>query len=1110
MRCTNCHTELETGANFCSSCGHEQRKPFVPDRKQTTVLICDFVDSTGLTIDLGEEANEIFQEARARIREVIHRHRGDADKFFDRVKSGDSLLFCFGLVGVQEDGAERAVRAALDAVRAVENLRIKPGVIVRIRAGIATGLVFPSDEQITGEPAILAARLHEATEPSSVLICSETRRRIGNLFYCTDLGQRELKGFRNLKRVWRVDRERSVENRFEAMHPEESLTPLAGREEEIAYLLKHWELAREGLGQVALVSGEAGMGKSRVLQEVYHRVKEEMPRILRLQCSSYYVNSAFSPIAESLQRLLQFAAGESDEAKLDKLETFMSRPGRQFDDSQKEDIRLIAPILSLSAEERHGQLVLSQNERKRNTVEAFVKLVASHAAEQPLLVLFEDAHWADPSTLAVLGGVVHRVWQSDLKLFVVVSYRADDITHRAEFEKNLLSHPDVARLALKRLGRSDSQSIVSALAAGNGLPSETMSEIVSRAGGVPLFLEEVTKLMLEPAPAHDATRPQLPTPAASTIPHTLRDSLSKRLERLPPDARSVAQTGATIGREFSYRMLLSVGTPSFLPKDAIDRALYSLTESGLVFVRGSDDARAYIFKHALIQDVARDEIGQRRRKELHAKIARALEPAFSAAVQGDFESEPESTVIVRDRPEPRLSPATYESDHPELLAHHYTEAGLYEKAVEYWKRAGDLAARRSANQESIAHLEKGQALLGLCGDGPGRKRQQLELYATLVRAYIAQTGYTSVQVEQTLAKAEALFPHVSESADKFVVLRAACQRFLVMGEYELAREIGLKLAQLAEQEDNSGYRLDADLMLGLVCLYRGQFEESRERLARCIRQFDPKQHLDHAIRQGVDIGSASWAYLARSMWFLGYPDTALKQSMIAADTKTPSIPLGIAQAKFMLAVTHHMRGEVEAARMRIEETMSYAEKQGQRYYIAACNIMRDWLDAMRERTPAAVERLTSSIASYVALNSTLGLSSFLLLKATALGPIGQYEAGLAAVDEAFAHLTRTGEMHYAAELHRVKGEFLLGRSGGAAVAEAQACFQRSLEIAQAQRAKSLELRTCVSMARLHIAHGEQAVARELLRKICDWFRFESKEGLDTADFREADQLLHEL
>ena len=1095
MRCTNCDAELETGANFCSNCGRELRKPFVPDRKQTTVLICDFVDSTGLVIDLGEEANEVFEEARARIRKVIHRHRGDADRFYDRVKSGDSLLFCFGLVGVQEDGAERAVRAALDAVSAVENLRIKPGVTVRIRAGIATGMVFPSEEQITGEPAILAARLHEATEPSSVLICSETKQRIGDMFYCVDLGQRTLKGFRAPKQVWRVEGERHIENRFEAMHPEESLTPLVGREEEIGYLLKHWELAREGQGQVALVSGEAGIGKSRVLREVYQRLRMAT-RILRMQCSSYHVNSAFSPIADSLQRLLQFTSGDSNDARLDKLEAFVAELDGQPEDIQKKDIRLIAPILSLSAEQRHGELVLSQAEKTKNTVQAIVKLIAALAADQPLLMLFEDAHWADPSTLAVLGGLVHRVWQADLKLFVVISYRADDITNQAEFARNLQGHTDVARLALKRLGRSDSGSIVSLLAAGNGLQTETMQEIVSRAGGIPLFLEEVTKLMLEPAGNHDATHPQRLPLAPPTIPQTLRDSLSKRLERLPLDARSTAQAGATIGREFSYDMLLAVGTPTFLSKGAIDRALDSLIASGLVFVRGSGSAKVYSFKHALIQDVARDELGQKRRKELHSKIARTLESSFIEAGRHDLESKREAPVLVRDE--------------PELVAHHYTEAGEYEKAVEYWKLAGDRAARRSANQESIAHLEKGQTLLELCADGPGRKRQQLELYATLLRAYIADTGYTSKQVAQTLSRAEALFPDVTESTDKFVVLRAACQRLLVMGEYESARGLGLKLAQLAQQEDNSGYRLDADLMLGLVCLYRGNFQEASERLTRCTEQFDSVLHLDHAIRQGVDIGSAAWAYLARTTWFLGYPDTALKQSLIGADTKTPSIPLGIAQATFMLALTHYMRGEVEAARMRLEETRSYAEKQGHKYYIAACEVITGSLNAVQERTPASVEQVTRSIAHYLALNSTLGLSSFLLLKANALRLIGEYDQGLRAIDDAAAHMTRTGEAHYAAEIDRVKGELLLARSGGTARAEAEQCFQTSLAIAQQQRAKSFELRTCISIARLHIANGEGSAAHDVLTKICDWFRFESKEGLGTADFKQADLLLQEL
>jgi predicted ATPase/class 3 adenylate cyclase len=1080
LRCAKCDTELAPDANFCSHCGRQVHKPFVPQRKRATVLICDFVDSTGLTIELADEANELFDEARALIRDIVRQHRGDADRAFDRIKSGDSLLFCFGLVQSQDDAAERAVRVGLRAVREVEQIRTKPGVVLRIRVGIASGFVFPLDEQISGEPVILAARLHEEErEPGSIIICSETRRRIGELFDCQDLGERQLKGFRELKHIWRVRGERSLENRFELMHPEISLTPLAGRSEEITRLLEHWQLARQGRGQVVLVSGAAGIGKSRMLRELQHRLKDAQPQVIRLQCASYYVNSAFAPIVAFLQRSLHYRPGDSGEAKLDKLEALIAGlvAGK---DEVKDLVRLIAPVLSLAAEQRHGQLILPQKEQKQQTVDAFVRLVSVRAARQPLLVLFEDAHWADPSTLHVLGRLSREIAEKPLKLLLAITCRHDELSHQAEFEKHL-HVPGVQRLRVKKLSRRDARALVSSVSVQSGLSSSMVSEIIARADGVPLFLEEVTKLMVQRGTPPSTAGVPAPALNPASVPETLHDSLSKRLERLSPAARSVAQAGATIGQEFSYQMLLMIGTPSFLQKEAIDDAVDELVRSGLIFARSTRNNTVFSFKHAAIHDVALSELGQRRRQDLHAKIASVLEPE----AQG------------------------YRDERPELLAHHYTEARLYDKAVEYWKRAGDLAARRSANQEAIAHLEKGLSLLALCADAPERKHQQLELYATLVRTYIAQTGFTSEQVRQTLAHAEALLPHVRESANKFVVLRASCQRFLVEGEYEAARRIGEQLQGLADEEDNSSYRLDAHLMLGLVSLYRGELLQAQMHLERCVMLYDPAQHLDHAIRQGIDIGSACRSYLARALWLLGYADSALEHALSGANTKTPSIPLGIAQASFMLALTYHMRGDTEAARAATEETMRYAKRQGHAYFIAAADILFKWMSASQKKNPAAVRQLTASIRNYLALNSKLGLSWFLLLRAAAHRHIGQYEQGLTDIEEAFAHVQRTGETFYAAEIYRVKGELLLARPHLRARAEAEECFQRSLEIARSQHAKSWELRTCISLATLWEMQGKRHAARDLLHEVCAWFE-QHNQGIDTADFRESQRLLQKL
>jgi predicted ATPase len=543
-----------------------------------------------------------------------------------------------------------------------------------------------------------------------------------------------------------------------------------------------------------------------------------------------------------------------------------------------------------------------------------------------------------------------------------------------------------------------------------------------------------------------------------------------RLDRLPA-GKVIAQAAAVIGREFSYTLLSAVAP---LPTEEMDRALQSLVESGLTSARKTEAGLVYLFKHGLLQDIARDSMLRSARRELNARVARALAERFPEVAK----------------------------NHPELLAHHYTEAAIWEQAVEYWKRAGDLAAQRSANIEAINQLEKGLLLAHSLPDDPTRKRQELELLAILGRVMVAAKGYASLEVQQTFARARELFPHVADSTHKFVVLRGECQLLMVQARYREAHERAEELLRLANEESNSGYLLDAHLMIGLAHLYRGSVDLARKHLESCAELYDPVQHLPHAVRQGVDIASAVLAYLARALWIQGHPDLALERSLAAVElARTPSIPLGLAQASGMLALMHHVRGDLIATKEWVEKTLHYAREQRQPYWVALGEILDSWLRAHECNSPEAALEIARSIVRYKETGARLGMSWSMLLLAEAYQQAGQYDHGLQALAEALEHIKETGETYYAAEAHRRRGELLLAHSRD--LLEAEACFLRALAIAREQHARAWELRAAISLARLWSSQGRASDAHQLLEGI--YLKF--AQGHDTADLKEAAELL---
>jgi len=738
------------------------------ERRQLTVQFIDLVGSTTLSQQLDpEELREVIQAYRETCAAIIGRFDGHLAKYL-----GDGLLVYFGYPQAHEDDAPRAVRAGLGIVAALPQLNARlqsvlerhSGAPLQVRIGIHTGLVVagemgvgdqPEPLGIVGETPNIAARLQEKTEPNSVIISPTTHRLVAGLFECEELGPQALKGLSAPLVVYRVVRESEAQSRFEAA-VQKGLTPLVGRAEELALLQRRWERAEAGDGQVVLLSGEPGIGKSRLVQELKEQLAPAGVTRMELRCSPYHQHSALYPIIEHLQRLLQFAREDAPAAKLEKLQRTLS----SYRFPQADTVPLLAALLSLPHPEGYSPLTLSPQKQKEKTQAALVAWLVEEAEQQPVYTAWEDLHWADPSTLEVLTLVVDQA--PTARLYVL-------LTFRPEFTVPWRPRAHFTQLTLSRLGRPQVVTMVEGVTSGKALPPEVVEQIVAKTDGVPLFVEELTKTVVESGlltAVNDHYELNGPLPPLA-IPSSLHASLLARLDRLSA-VREIAQLGATIGREFSYELLQTV---SRLDDETLQQGLKRLVEAELVYQHGLPPQAHYLFKHALIQDAAYQSLLKSTRQQYHRQIAQVLAERFSETVETQ----------------------------PELLAHHYTEAGLITQAIPYWQQAGQQAAERSANVEAIEHLTKGLALLETLPPSPERTRRELRLQIVLGAPLIATKGYAGPEVGQAYTRARELCRQIGDTAQLFSVLRGLSLHYMVCAEHKAAHELAGQLLALAEQ-----------------------------------------------------------------------------------------------------------------------------------------------------------------------------------------------------------------------------------------------------------------------------------------------------------------------
>jgi len=1040
------------------------------ERRQVTVMFSDLVGSTALSASMDpEDLRELIMAYQTCVADTVRRFGGFVAKYM-----GDGVLVYFGYPQAHEHDAERAVRAGLELVSAVSNL--KTHAALQTRVGIATGLVVVGDligagasqeQAIVGETPNLAARLQGIAEPNSIVIADGTRQLVGDLFELEDLGRQELKGISAPVRAWAARRPASVEGRFEAMHAN-GLTDLVGREEELNLLLRRWSKAKSGEGQVVLLSGEAGIGKSRLTAEVLERLATEPHTRLRYFCSPQHTDSAFYPTISQMERAAGFAHDDTLQAKLDKLDTLLAK---SFTSPQ--DLALLAEMLSLTNDGRYPTLELAPQQRRQRTLEALTTQIEALAQRSPVLMIFEDAHWADPTSVEAFSRAVDRM--RALSVMLVVTYRP-------EFEAPWIGQPHVTALTINRLGQREIAAMIDGVTGDNPLLASIKQDIVERTDGIPLFVEEMTKAVLEASGQEDAKRAVTSIPAPSlAVPASLHASLMARLDRLG-SAKEVAQIGAAIGREFSHALLVLVARK---PPAELGSAIDRLIQAGLLFRRGVPPHATYLFKHALVQDAAYGTLLRQPRCALHARIAQTLESQFAEMAESQ----------------------------PELLARHCTEAGQIEKAAGLWGKAGQRSLERSALMEAVAQLTRALDQITRLPGTPALRREQIKLQIAIITPLIHTKGYAAPETKAAAERARLLIEQAEALGERpedplllFSALNGAWLVNYAAGNAEAIRDLSRQFLELAQKQTATAPIMLAHRIEGTSMLHVGELRLARRHLDLAVEMYEPEAHRALATRFGQDVRMVSLLRRAMTLWLLGYPEAALADS---EHSVSDARAIGHVTTLFFALSggywANRMCGNYPAADAFVQELASLAEEKDVFFWRAAAMIGRGCLHAVAGEPQEAAVRTTEGLNAYRSTGARLFIAENLSYLAKAQSEIGQLNQAWASIVEALNAIDASNERWGEAEVHRVAGEIVL-MSPDAETAKAEAYFERSLEIARQQQAKSWELRASMSMARLWRDQGKRHEARELLAPVYGWFT----EGFDTLDLKQAKALLGEL
>jgi class 3 adenylate cyclase/tetratricopeptide (TPR) repeat protein len=1026
-------------------------------------MFCDLVGSTALSARFDpEDMRDIISAYHRCCAEQITKAGGFVAKYM-----GDGVLAYFGYPRAHEDDAERAVRGALALIGAVAKLRARHDAPLQVRVGLATGLVVVGDligegdaqeRGVVGETPNLAARLQALAEPGQIVIANSTRRLTGGMFEYHDLGKVSLKGLADPVQAWQVLGASTVESRFEAQHGA-ALRPLVGREEEAELLLRRWQQAKTGEGRVVLISGEPGIGKSRLTAALSEQLGSQLHTRLRYFCSPHHEDSALHPFIAQLERTAGFTRDDTVEQKLGKVRALLAPGARDGD-----DLALLTELLSLP--NTAADLNLSPQRKREKLFDALLNQLEAEARRRPVLMVFEDAHWIDPTSRELLDFTVDRVRHLPVLLA---------ITFRPEFQPPWSGRAHVTSLALNRLGERDGEALVQTLAGNAALTPEIVAEIVERTDGVPLFVEELTKAVLESATQSDRVAAVLATTstAALSVPATLHASLMARLDRLGPMPKEIAQIGAVLGRAFSYELIEPVAQR---PERELQAALDQLGDAGLLFCRGTAPHASYLFKHALVQDAAYSSLLRRRRQELHARVAAVLEGHFADLVERQ----------------------------PELLAHHLTSAGDPERAVDQWLKAGRHAAARFTYREAIAHFERGLGLLQSLEESPVRDGREIELQLALGLCLFTAKGALAAKPAHT--RALELAERSGEPQQRFEALYGVWQstRDNVSGGIAAAVPLSERLLRMAERDGDEGLRLQAHHSGWTTWFHAGDPAKTRKHADAGRLLYDPEKHASHRlVYGGHDPGVCAQISGAWAESLLGYPDNALASiSKGLALAERIAHPFTLGFALLFSSQVYLNRREPERALRHLDAAAAVAAEQRLSFNLEP-GMLRGAALLGQGAVDEAIACIREGVAKWTRLGRTLNLPFGLASLAEGLARRGERAAALAALREGLDIADATGEHKWDAELHRLTGTVLLAENK---LGEGQASLNQAIRIAQAQQAKSLELRAARDLAWLWGEQHRRTEARDLLAPIYGWFT----EGFDTPDLKEAKVLLEEL
>jgi len=1035
------------------------------ERRQVTVLFSDLVGSTALSAQLDpEDLRDVIALYQNCVAQILRRSRGFVARYM-----GDGVLAYFGYPEAREDDAERAVRTGLELVAAVSALKtLAP---LRARVGIATGMVVVGDlletsdsreRDIVGETPNLAARLQSMAEPGTVVISDSTRKQLGKLFELEDLGARELKGIPKPVQSWAVLRAMRAGSRFEALHA--GATTLIGREEELEFLNRCWRSAKNGQARVVLLSGDAGMGKSHLVATFIDRLEDDAQAVLQYFCAPHGQDSALYAVISGLEREAGFEQGDTIEAKFNKVKALITA-----NSDVAEDVLLVAELLSLAPTGVDDSTKYSPQRRKEKTLYALVRYLTGMASRRPVLLIFEDGHWIDPTSRDFLDLAIQRIRQ--LPLMAIVTVRPD-------FQSSWTSQPHVRHLILPRLAPEESVALVRLIERADApLPDNVVEKIIARSDGVPLFLEEVTRAVFEAADASNfdgAAGTQAQAMLDRIIPSTLHASLIGRLDHLGTAAKEVAQSGAAIGREFSYELLAAATekSPSYL-QDALTR----LVEKGLIFQSGALPLATFLFKHALVQDAAYSTLLRGARRELHARIANAL-----LAMNAD------------------------DGVAPEMIALHLQNAELAAEAIVYWRKAGEQCVRRANNREAAAHFRRALSLLAARSPTNERWRAELAILSQLGPALMGTLGWNAAEVGEVVERATTVRRLVESSEEIAPSIANLWIYHWVNGRLDAAEEVSHDLLKIGHDLDSPEVLLQAHHTAWPLRWGRGALKDAMEHIDAGLALYDEDRHAHHRfLYLGHDPAVCGLAIASQLCSACGHAERARDSadralSLARRLDHEPTLVHGL----WFVVESQITRGDVAGVMANTAELLELAERYGLPQPRAMGQVYRGWALASLGNIPEGIALAEEGARTLEQSGYSIFLSRVhgFIAEIHLMG--GRYAEGLSKVEQALRIASDLGESFYVARLLQMRA--MLSQSMGQADEAIEADFRRSLEVAIRQGAKAFELRASTGLASLWTRRGKRDQARNLLQPICGWFT----EGLDTPDFKHAIELLHTL